>query len=187
MDEQNQNGDNSDTNVQDIINRLKQSSNAGLSFEEAKEKLISLGYSEAAITQVADDFQYGSQQVSDIPNKVSEYFQKHPDQAIADGDNLLKAQRKEDLADERNQAILDAAASRAAGELGVGNLDAQVEYESKFAFDVGVSFWLLVGLGIIINVAAYFIVTWLNISNLFYIVNGTLSLLLIIYLIKRMK
>ena len=139
MDDKNQNV-NSDIEIQDIINQLQKSKDAGLSFEQAKEKLISLGYGETAITQVVDDFQYGSKQTSDIPNKVTEYFQKHTDQAVEDGNNLLKAQRKDDLSDERNQAILDVAASHAAGELGVGNLDAQVEYESKFAFDVGLSF-----------------------------------------------
>jgi len=179
--------DKQDTNNQRVVSLLKQYSNGGLSFEEAKEKLISQGYTEAAINIATDDYQYGSKQISDIPNKVTDYFQTHPGEGVVDGTNLLKAQHKEDLADQRNQAILDAAAASAAGKLGVGNLDAQVEYESKFSFDVGISFWLLIVIGIGVNVIAYFIVTKLRISQWFYTVNSALSLIVVVLLIKRMK
>lgn len=181
------NSNQSDIDNQNIINLLKQFSNAGLKFEDAKEKLISQGYTETAINMAADDYEYGSKQTSDIPTKVTEYFQSHPAEAVIDGDNLLKAQRKEDLADERNQAILDAAAASAAGRLGVGNIDAQVEYESKFAFDVGISFWLLIGLGIVINATAYLLVTLIHINKWLYVVDGILSLFIVIFLVKKMK
>ena len=142
-----------------VIDLLKRCDKAGLKFEEAKASLLKQGYTESEISLAAGNYQYGlPQPISDVPHKTAEYFKAHPDQALADGENLLKAQHKEDVADERTQAILDITASEGAGELGVGNTDAQVEYESKFAADIGVSFWLLFFGGIAVNAVVFLLV-----------------------------
>jgi hypothetical protein len=171
-----------DTNTPNIINLLKQCSTNGLSFEQAKEKLISQGYSEAAINLATDSYQYGSQETPDIPEKVTEYFDQHPDKGIQDGAELLQAKAKEDATDERMQAGLDLMAEDAAPDLQSG-----VTYQHKFSDDVGISYWLLVVLTLGVNAAAYFLVTWLMISNWFYLVNGVLTLILAIILIKRIR
>ena len=172
-----------DTNTNNqIIEQLKQYSAGGLSFEAAKEKLVSQGYTESAINLATDDYQYGSKQVSDIPNKVTEYFDQHPDQALEDGSKLLQAKEKEDASDARMQAGLDLMAEDTAPDL-----QSEVSYQYKFAHDVSTPYWLLFILGLIINVAAYVLVTWLKINNWFYAVNGTLTLALSIFLIKRIK
>jgi len=48
------------TDVQIIINKLKQYSSKGLNFEEAKQKLISEGYTDTLINQAMDSYEYGS-------------------------------------------------------------------------------------------------------------------------------
>src|ERR1039458_3947601 len=105
-----------DTNNQ-IIEQLKSYSASGLSFEAAKEKLASQGYTEEAINLATDDYQYGSKQVSDIPSKVTEYYDQHPDQALEDGSKLLQAKEKEDASDARMQAGLDLMAEDTAPDL----------------------------------------------------------------------
>ena len=171
----------SDTNNQ-IVEQLKQYSASGLSFEVAKEKLASQGYTEEAINFATDDYQYGSKQVSDIPSKVTEYFDQHPDQAVEDGSKLLQAKAKEDASDDRMQAGLDLMAEDTAPDL-----QSEVAYQYKFSHDVGISYWLLFILGVIVNIAAYGLVVWLQISNWFYAVNGILTLGLSVLLIKRIR
>jgi hypothetical protein len=168
--------------MRQVIRQLKQYSTDGLNFEKAKEKLLSLGHTEAEINAASDAYQYGvTPEQPDIPNKAVEYYQAHPDQAAKDGSNLLQAQRKEELTDERNQAILDAAAAKTAGQFGIMGLDAQVEFSRRFASDVGISFWLLVAAGIAIDIGTYFFVSW------FHIISGVLSIILVVIIIKRMK
>ena len=100
---------------------------------------------------------------------------------------MLKAQRKEALADERNQALLDAGAAWGASRFGVQGIDAQVEYESKFSFDVGVSFWVLAGAQILVNGGFYLAIRLLKLPEWAYSFNGILGLMLVVYLIKRLK
>jgi len=187
MDDKDKNTEQPATDTQRIINLLQQFSSAGLNFEEAKQKMISQGYSEESINAATDDYQYGSKQVSDIPTQVTEYFQAHPEQALADGASLLAAKRKEDLADAHNQAILDMAAAQAAAQFGAQGIDAEVEYKSKFAADVGISFWLLTGLGFVVSGAVCFLTYWFHLTGWFYAINGLASLTLMLLLIKRSK
>jgi hypothetical protein len=170
-----------DTNDQ-IVEQLKQHSSTGLSFEAAKEKLIAQGYTEEAINLATDDYQYGLKQVSDVPDKVTQYFDQHPDQAVKDGEKLLAAKQQEDAKDARMQAGLDLMAEDTAPDV-----QSHVSYQYKFAQDVGVSYWLLIILGIAINGAAFGLVSWLGISNWFYAVNGILTLVLLVLLIKRIS
>ncbi len=165
-----------------IVAQFKESSAAGLSFEAAKEKLVSQGYTEAAINLATDTYQYGSKPTSDVPDRVTEYFEQHPEQANADADQLLAAKRQEDAKDAHMQAGLDLAASEAGPDL-----QSQVSYGYKYSQDVGISYWLFLVLGLVVNGIAYVIVTVLHINKWLYAVNGALSIILLVYLIKRIK
>jgi hypothetical protein len=175
-------------NPNNIINQLKASRAAGLSFEVAKQRLLNGGYTDEQISEVTDDFDYNQpQSVPDIPKKVTGYFNSHPTQAVADGNDLLRAQRKEDIVDERTQAVADAAGIEGAKLLGVQGIDIRTEYESKLARDVGVSFWFLVAIQIVLNIAVFIAVRIFDLPTLAYCINGILFIVLIVYLIKKLK
>jgi len=170
-----------------LVDLLKRSAAQGLNFAQAKQELLSQGYSEEEIDLVTDQHQYGSSPRSSAPNKVAEYYQAHPEQAVEAGAKLLAAQRKEDLADARRKALLDGMAASAAGRLGAPGVGIQVEYESRFAHDIGVSFWVLVGLGVALDRGTYYLVHSLHWHHWVYAATGALNLLIIVFLIKRMR
>ena len=164
---------------QKIINQLKGYSVDGLKFEEAKQKLLAEGYTEDDIGIALDEYQYGAQpEASDIPKKVTEYYDAHPRQAVLDGTALLKAKRKEALAEKRNKAILNIAAAKAAGQFGVMGTGSQVEYESKISWDLGVSFCIFSGV-LIVAAGSYVIVTRLHLSSWLYLFSGISQLALL--------
>ena len=176
-----------DPQQSEITHYLQTYRDAGLSFGAAKEKLGSQGYSEAAIKLASEYFPYDVKPIVKQPDKVEAYFEAHPDQAIEDGSNILKAQRSEEVQAERSQATLDIMASAASPRFDNLPTEPQLYFENKFATDVGVSFWLLYIVGGLINLGAYWLVYRLGLPGLLYIVNGLLTTGLIVYLIRRIR
>lgn len=162
---------------------LDESSAAGLSFEAAKQKLAAAGYSEQAINQAADNYQYGQKQVADDGSaQVTSYLEAHPEQAEADGEAMLQAKAKDDAKETRMRAGLDAMAAEASPDL-----QSEVHYDYRFAQDTGIPFWALLVVGLVVDVGTAAIVTILKIPRWYYAINGIISLAVIVLLVKHAK
>ncbi len=175
------------TKLEEITNLLKQFSETGLKFEQAKEKLLSMGYSEQEISDAADNYEYGTKVVSDIPDKVTQYYNQHPEEAAADGDDLLKAKHREEIIVDRENAVLDATGMLGADNLGARGTDIQIDYDSKFASDVGISIWLFFSVFFLLNIGVFILISWLHWYLWIYPINALVTIILIIILIRRIK
>jgi hypothetical protein len=170
-----------------IVELLKGYGDQGLSFERAKEELFDLGYTSEEIDDAADNYTYGFKPTPDILLKNEEYFNTHPQQAAKDGYQVAKAVRQEVVTDERIQAEADIAGAVMAPRVDNYDIQGSIEYGQRFAQDVGVSYWILTALFFLVNVVAFLLVTFLNISSWLYTVNLVLTLGLIILLIRRIR
>lgn len=173
------------SNTEKITELLRQYQSENLKFEDAEEKLKNLGYSDEKISLVADDFDYDEKPPTPDINKVAEqYFEKHPNQTVKDGDDLIKAQHKEEVKDDRTQAILDITASVASPRLGAAPTDLQIKYQSKFASDIGMSFWVMQILFLLINVVAIVLALYFKLNSWFYLINIALFIAMVTLLIR---
>jgi hypothetical protein len=59
---------------ENILDKLKQSAQAGLSFEQAKEKLLSEGYIKQQIKLATDNYEYGGAQTTNEAPKIDRDF-----------------------------------------------------------------------------------------------------------------
>ena len=75
---------------------LDQFAARGMKFEAAKERLLSLGFSEADINLVMDDYDYGGAKQKTSESSRDSYYASHPQQAAQLGADLLKTQRMKD-------------------------------------------------------------------------------------------
>jgi hypothetical protein len=169
------------------LGALKAAKTKGLSFIAAKNLLISEGFSEEQINQASDQFQYDQAVQVDSPDKVEEYFESHPAQATQDGIDLLKAKSDDDNKEAREMAAADMMAAAVSPRFDRAPTEPQMYFLNKFAFDVGISTWVLLLLIVIINVGSYFLVQSLKLSSWYYCVNGLLTVSLVVYLIKKAK
>jgi hypothetical protein len=173
------------TTTLSIIEQLKKSKSSGLTFEQAKESLVANGFTTEQINIATDNFVYDAVDKPDIPENVEDYFKTHPEQAQDDANSMAKSARAEIVTDERNKAVEDMTLAAAEPFEDESELPDRIEHGHSFSSDIGISFWLFVFLIIGVNLAGLLIVLVLHMTAWLFIVEGVLTIALIVLLIKR--
>jgi hypothetical protein len=120
-------------NIDIIVSKLKEFSKQGLTFYQAKEKLLTEGYQKSDIDVATDGYQYGSDDTPSPPNPVTLAFEKDPEGAKKVAESIIK--------DDKKRLRTEALAEGLAGELGP-DIQSRLTYESNFLYDIGMSWWL---------------------------------------------
>jgi len=170
MDNQNQNPDNSTPPEADseIIERLKQASNQGLSFFQAKQALLQQGYKDEEIETAADSYEYGTKPATTDP--VTAAFAKDPQDTEKIGQDILRDDKKQ----REEQALADGIA----GEHSI-DIQSDLKYQNKFLHDIGMSWWTWIVINIVLSGAIF----WFRLPFYAYSIVGIIFV--IIFSIKR--
>jgi len=168
MNNQNQDSPTPTESDSEIVERLKQASNQGLSFFQAKQALLQQGYKDEYIEAAADNYQYGSRPAA--PDPATAAFAKDPQDTEKVGKDIMKEGKKK----REEQAIVDGIA----GEYST-DIQSDVKYQNNFLHDIGMSWWTWT----VINIILIGVIFWFNLP--FYAYSIVVLILIIVFSIKR--
>ena len=136
-----------------IIELLKQYTNQDISYYQAKQNLIKLGYKEEDIESAGDNYEYGTKPVPLDPTTA--LFAKDPEDTTAVAQDILKEQKK----DREEQAIADGLAGQRSPDL-----QSDLKFQNNYLQDIGMSWWLWIAIEFVIVGLLY----WLKLPTLLY-------------------